>query len=96
MENKSPDVLDSPGAPYLSGLARTYGYAADYRAIAHPSLPNYIALTSGSTHGVSHDWSPGVPGQPMTYAWTYPRSSVSCPEADRVRSRKACPGTANA
>ena len=72
MENKSPDVLDSPGAPYLSGLARTYGYAADYRAIAHPSLPNYIALTSGSTHGVSHDWSPGVPGQPMTYALDVP------------------------
>jgi phosphatidylinositol-3-phosphatase len=72
MENKSQDVLYSPGAPYLSGLARTYGYAADYRAIAHPSLPNYIALTSGSTHGVVHDWSPGVSGQPMTYALDVP------------------------
>jgi len=72
MENKSQDVLDSPGAPYLSGLARTYGYAADDMAIAHPSLPNYIALTSGSTHGVSHDWSPGIPGQPMTYALDVP------------------------
>jgi hypothetical protein len=72
MENKSPDVLDSPGAPYLSGLARTYGYAADDSAIAHPSLPNYIAMTSGSTHGVSHDWSPGEPGQPMTYALDVP------------------------
>jgi phosphatidylinositol-3-phosphatase len=72
MENKSPDVVDSPGAPYLSGLARTYGYATDYLAIAHPSLPNYIALTSGSTHGVIHDWSPGVPGQPMTYALDVP------------------------
>ena len=72
MENKSQDVLDSPGAPYLSQLARTYGYATDDTAIAHPSLPNYIALTSGARHGVSHDWSPGVPGQPMTYALDVP------------------------
>lgn len=72
MENKSQDVLDSPGAPYLSRLTRTYGYAADYTAISHPSLPNYIALTSGSTHGVSEDWSPGVPGQPRTYALDVP------------------------
>ena len=72
MENKAPDVLDSPGAPYLTALANTYGNAANYLAISHPSLPNYIALTSGSTHGVSEDWSPGVPGQPRTYALDVP------------------------
>jgi hypothetical protein len=72
MENRSQDLLHSPGAPYLSQLARTYGYATDYRAIAHPSLPNYIALTSGATHGVSRDWGPGVPGQPMTYGLDVP------------------------
>jgi phosphatidylinositol-3-phosphatase len=73
MENKSTDVVDSPGAPYLSHLARTYGYATDDRAIAHPSLPNYIALTSGATHGVTHDWSPGAPpGEPMTYSLDVP------------------------
>jgi hypothetical protein len=73
MENKSTDVVDSPGAPYLSHLARTYGYATDYRAVAHPSLPNYIALTSGATHGVTQDWSPGaLPGEPMTYSLDVP------------------------
>jgi hypothetical protein len=72
MENKSQDVLDSPGAPYLSQLARTYGSATNDTAIAHPSLPNYIALTSGATHGVSQDWSPGAAGQPMTYALDVP------------------------
>jgi phosphatidylinositol-3-phosphatase len=72
MENRAPDVLDSPGAPYLSQLANTYGTAANYQAISHPSLPNYIALTSGATHGVAHDWSPGLPGQPMTYALDVP------------------------
>jgi hypothetical protein len=75
MENKSGDVLDSPGAPHLAKLARTYGYATDDTAIAHPSLPNYIALTSGGTHGVSQDWSPGRPGhprRPLTYMLDVP------------------------
>jgi hypothetical protein len=79
MENESQDVLYSPGAPYLSALARTYGYATGDTAIAHPSLPNYIALTSGSTHGVSHDWSPGAPGQPMTYALDVPSIFTQLP-----------------
>jgi phosphatidylinositol-3-phosphatase len=73
MENKSPDLLDSAAVPYLSRLARTYGYATNYSAIAHPSLPNYIALTSGATHGVSHDWSPATrSGQTMSYALDVP------------------------
>jgi phosphatidylinositol-3-phosphatase len=28
-------------------------------AVSHPSLPNYLALTSGSTHGVTDDAGPG-------------------------------------
>lgn len=74
MENRPPGVLDSPGAPYLARLARTYGYATDYRAIAHPSLPNYIALTSGGTQGVKRDWDPSstLPPKPETYALDVP------------------------
>src|SRR3954447_4630200 len=34
--------------PYLDGLARRYGYAGDYRAVAPPSLPNYLAIAGGS------------------------------------------------
>jgi phosphatidylinositol-3-phosphatase len=47
-------------SPFLNALARRCGLAAAYRAVAHPSLPNYLALTSGSTQGlVGQDCSPG-------------------------------------
>ena len=44
--------------PYLFGLAQQYGYATDYRAIRHPSLPNYLAIAGGSTFGVVDDAGP--------------------------------------
>lgn len=56
MENKeSTAVLGSSSAPYVNGLARRYGLATQSFAITHPSLPNYLALTSGSTHGITSD-----------------------------------------
>jgi len=49
------DILGSGAAPTFEQLASTYAQAtADY-AVAHPSLPNYLALVSGSTHGVTSD-----------------------------------------
>jgi len=42
-------------APYVDTLATRYGLATQSFAITHPSLPNYLALTSGSTQGVSSD-----------------------------------------
>jgi len=58
MENAEyEEVIGSRSAPYLNGLARRYALASDSFAIRHPSLPNYLALTSGSTHGVSSDCS---------------------------------------
>src|SRR5438477_3641093 len=42
-------------SPYLNGLARDCGLATGYSAVAHPSLPNYLALTAGSTHGITSD-----------------------------------------
>ncbi len=54
LENKGYDqVIGSPDAPYLNSLARRYGLATRYYAIAHPSLPNYIALTGGSVGEVT-------------------------------------------
>lgn len=44
--------------PYTYALARQYGYATDYRAITHPSLPNYLAMVSGGTQGVTDDDPP--------------------------------------
>jgi phosphatidylinositol-3-phosphatase len=58
MENEeSSDVLGSAAAPYTNSLVHRYGFAGQSYAIAHPSLPNYLALTSGSTNGVSSDCS---------------------------------------
>ena len=54
MENHSfSQVADS--SHYLNGLARRCGLAERYSAITHPSLPNYLALTSGGTQGISDD-----------------------------------------
>jgi len=60
MENRSyDDVLQNDRqAPRLSSYARSCGLATNYRAITHPSLPNYLAATSGSTGGVTTDCSP--------------------------------------
>jgi phosphatidylinositol-3-phosphatase len=56
MENKeATDVLGDPLSRYTTGLARRYGVATGSYAIRHPSLPNYLALTSGSTHGIASD-----------------------------------------
>ncbi len=56
MENKeSGEVIGSRQAPYVNRLARRNGLATASFAITHPSLPNYLALTSGSTHGIDSD-----------------------------------------
>lgn len=44
--------------PYTYRLAKTYGYASSYFGIRHPSLPNYLAIASGSTHGVTTNAAP--------------------------------------
>jgi hypothetical protein len=43
------------GMPYLTGLGDTYAHATNLQAVIHPSLPNYFAITSGSTQGVGGD-----------------------------------------
>ena len=56
MENEEASaVLGNKSAPYINGLAHRYGIATQSFAIAHPSLPNYLALTSGSTDGITSD-----------------------------------------
>jgi hypothetical protein len=59
MENRDyASIIGSGSAPYINSLATTYGVATDYSAISHPSLPNYIALTSGSDQGITDDSDP--------------------------------------
>lgn len=46
--------------PYLSSLARTYGYATNDHALTHPSLPNYLGILAGTTAGVHDDANPSA------------------------------------
>ncbi len=59
MENKASDaVIGSPEAPFENRLAHECGLATGYHGVAHPSLPNYLAATGGSTFGVTDDAPP--------------------------------------
>jgi hypothetical protein len=61
MENRSTQkVVDNPQAPYLNSLGARCGVGTNNHGVAHPSLPNYIALTSGSTAGVTDDKGPSA------------------------------------
>src|SRR5438552_17048406 len=53
MENHTPEQALS--GPFMASLAAKYGVAENYHAITHPSVPNYLTLTSGSTWGVRDD-----------------------------------------
>ena len=63
MENHAAsEIIGNPAAPYINSLASEYSLATDYSALYHPSLPNYIALTSGSNQGITDDRSPPSAG----------------------------------
>ncbi|HYA79623.1 MAG TPA: alkaline phosphatase family protein [Methylocystis sp.] len=49
------DAFSAERTPFLDRLAREQGLATQYFGVAHPSLPNYIALVSGDTFGVADD-----------------------------------------
>jgi phospholipase C len=56
MENTSyKSLIGNPNAPWINFAAANYGLATNYFGVAHPSQPNYIAATSGSTNGVVND-----------------------------------------
>jgi acid phosphatase len=59
VENHSLDAMRRE-MPYTRGLGRRYGYATGYRAITHPSLPNYLAMSGGDTFGVTDDHDPSA------------------------------------
>jgi hypothetical protein len=64
MENKSEGkVVGSRRAPFIQSLLAACGLATNYHNISHPSLPNYLAATSGSTHGVASDCGPATCSQ---------------------------------
>lgn len=59
MENHSDtDVIGNSAAPYINSLATAGANFSQSYAITHPSEPNYLALFSGSTQGVTDDSCP--------------------------------------
>jgi hypothetical protein len=58
LENRSyRQVIGSPEAPYINSLARKGALATNYFAITHPSLPNYVAMTTGTTGEITSNCS---------------------------------------
>jgi phospholipase C len=58
MENTSySDLLSAtnPNTTFIQGLTKNYGLATNYYGVTHTSLPNYVAVTSGSTWGSNAD-----------------------------------------
>jgi phosphatidylinositol-3-phosphatase len=56
LENRElGEVIGAADAPYLNRLASQGALAVNDYAITHPSLPNYLAMTGGSTFGISED-----------------------------------------
>ncbi len=64
MENEEySSIIGSSSTPYINGFARRFASAQSSFAITHPSLPNYLALTGGSTFGIHDDCTDcSVPG----------------------------------
>jgi hypothetical protein len=58
-ENENSDaIIGNPAMPFFNAFSQQNGSATQYASHTHPSLPNYIELTSGATNGVNNDNDP--------------------------------------
>jgi len=58
-ENHSySEVIGNSNAPYITSLANNGAKMTQSFAVTHPSQPNYLALFSGSTQGITDDSCP--------------------------------------
>lgn len=55
-------IINNTYAPYINTLIKQSALATNYSGVTHPSLPNYLALTSGSTDGITTDCNPPSAG----------------------------------
>jgi hypothetical protein len=56
MENKGyTNVVGSPDAPFLNGLINAYGFANNFFALTHGSLPNYYPMIGGDNYGITYN-----------------------------------------
>ena len=84
LENHSyRQIIGSSSAPYINSLARACGLATNYKAVTHPSLPNYIAATSGETWAIADDNPPSSHPLRVESIFQQARSAEA--------TRRACP-----
>jgi hypothetical protein len=105
LENHEYTAVTASSMPYLYGLGTTYGRSAQFYAVAHPSLPNYLAFWSGSTQGVTNDATHNLSATSLsnqmatagrswrTYAQNYPATS-GCHTASSYSGGVDGPGVA--
>lgn len=96
-------IIGSPHTPYINALARQGALFSNSYAVAHPSQPNYLALFSGSTQGVSNDScphtfsAPNLASELLAKGLTFSGFSESLPAvgfagcATGTYARKHCP-----
>jgi len=59
LENKRYDaVVGHPRTAWITALAGSWANMVQFYAETHPSQPNYLALFSGSTQGVTDNGRP--------------------------------------
>lgn len=91
MENKDYNqIIGSSSAPYLNTLAKACGLATQYHGVTYPSLPNYIAATSGATYGIRDDNLPAA--HPIAAASIFSQTGASW-QALSESMPKACDRT---
>lgn len=56
MENKGYyDIVGSPNAPFLNSLINNFGFADNYYALTHGSLPNYYPIVGGTDFDITYN-----------------------------------------
>lgn len=58
LEENHSRVEAMANMPHLATWAARFGFATNYSAVTHPSLPNYLAIGGGSTFSVTDDNPP--------------------------------------
>ena len=98
MENRSyGDIIGNTSqVPYINSLAARCGLATDYHNTTHPSLPNYLAATSGlaqarlpvlsfadcSVSAICHTSAPSIFGQGETWKAYQESMPSNCDKSD--------------
>lgn len=87
-ENKSfSQIIGNKDAPYINELAKRGALFTQSYGITHPSQPNYLALFSGSTRGISSNTcpldlsGPNLASALMEKGYSFASYSESMPEA---------------